>query len=547
MEADIAAGKDTAFNVMRYGATGFGLLDETAAVQAAADALAAAGGGTLFFPPGTYYIPGAVWIGNTHSHITINGPGATLVKKFAADPSYSFFNGTSGSTKGYGAGCNNITLRNITMQGKFGAGGRVACAMALNHSDWVTVENCKFTQMSGAGHRFDLAGCRFVTFRDCIFEGFDTSYGQYYPEDIQLDSSNATGNSFPEPDTNCFDGLPTVHVTVDNCKWLPLKIGATTYPAANAFGSHGGMENAYNENIIFSNNYVEGSVDDSSQSYTNGALHFVATKNLRIHNNVFVNTGSTQTRAIWCRTTTSVTALVDAGNAGAAAITLTTPYVSSDVVIENNKYIGYKATGTTTPVVNVLGFNGGSRVPVMGVSVSGNRFKDCSASNGVTNNGSELITITTADNVSTDGNRADSCRRLVSLSDSNGFSLGGNVVSNVANSALAFSNCSYGSVSNNIVRAANGTALNSTGVSFTSIVGNTVALTAGVTGSAFSLTTTNVTILDNNISNTGGNTGINLTSPVRTLVQGNLVAGFTTPINPASTTGTLTVQNNVTY
>ena len=44
------------FNVKAYGAVGDGVTDDTAAIQAAVDAAAAAGGGTVFFPRGTYII-----------------------------------------------------------------------------------------------------------------------------------------------------------------------------------------------------------------------------------------------------------------------------------------------------------------------------------------------------------------------------------------------------------------------------------------------------------------------------------------------------------
>lgn len=48
------------FNVMDYGATGGGVIDDTAAVQAAIDAAEAAGGGVVYFPPGVYKIAGAL-------------------------------------------------------------------------------------------------------------------------------------------------------------------------------------------------------------------------------------------------------------------------------------------------------------------------------------------------------------------------------------------------------------------------------------------------------------------------------------------------------
>jgi hypothetical protein len=49
-------GAPDVFHVTAYGAEGDGTTDDTAAIQAAIDACAAVGGGTVFFPPGTYRI-----------------------------------------------------------------------------------------------------------------------------------------------------------------------------------------------------------------------------------------------------------------------------------------------------------------------------------------------------------------------------------------------------------------------------------------------------------------------------------------------------------
>ena len=74
------AASDAEFSIRDFGATGDGNTLDTAAIQAAIDAAAHAGGGTVTFPAGSYLSHSI----RLSSHITLRlGPGATLI---AADP-----------------------------------------------------------------------------------------------------------------------------------------------------------------------------------------------------------------------------------------------------------------------------------------------------------------------------------------------------------------------------------------------------------------------------------------------------------------------------
>ena len=66
----LTAGTVTVFNVRDYGATGNGTTDDGAAITSAANAMQAAGGGTLYFPPGTYKIYST---GTTYRYLTAFG------------------------------------------------------------------------------------------------------------------------------------------------------------------------------------------------------------------------------------------------------------------------------------------------------------------------------------------------------------------------------------------------------------------------------------------------------------------------------------------
>ena len=69
-------------NVKHHGATGDGVTDDTAAIQAALDAIDVAGGGTIFFPPGTYLVSSTLLLPATFNtyedYAHILGYGATL-------------------------------------------------------------------------------------------------------------------------------------------------------------------------------------------------------------------------------------------------------------------------------------------------------------------------------------------------------------------------------------------------------------------------------------------------------------------------------------
>src|SRR4051812_42658486 len=69
-------GEGGVFDVTRFGAQGDGKTRCTKALQAALDAAARAGGGTVMFPPGTY-LTGALFLrSNIHLHVSA---GAILI------------------------------------------------------------------------------------------------------------------------------------------------------------------------------------------------------------------------------------------------------------------------------------------------------------------------------------------------------------------------------------------------------------------------------------------------------------------------------------
>lgn len=74
-------------SVQDFGAVGDGVSNDTTAIQAAVDAAEAAGGGIVFFPPGTYQVGGVNGIRVQQSKISLIGSGtdATIIRRITAN------------------------------------------------------------------------------------------------------------------------------------------------------------------------------------------------------------------------------------------------------------------------------------------------------------------------------------------------------------------------------------------------------------------------------------------------------------------------------
>ena len=94
----LAANAVGAFNVRAYGATGNGTTDDTTAIQAAITAIGS-GGGTLYFPPGTYIISSALTISGDNFLVLGAGNeyGPSIIKQTTANTTALNFTATSSS------------------------------------------------------------------------------------------------------------------------------------------------------------------------------------------------------------------------------------------------------------------------------------------------------------------------------------------------------------------------------------------------------------------------------------------------------------------
>jgi len=136
------------FNVKRFGAIGDGLHDDTLNIQAALNATAAAGGGTVYLPPGTYVVSSALLL--TASGVSVVGAGrtTTIIKNTSAG-------GDCLSVSGSDVAIDSI---GISATGSTGAGIVLAASVA----------RLTFTTFSVTGHRKGISGSAGSNV-DCLF------------------------------------------------------------------------------------------------------------------------------------------------------------------------------------------------------------------------------------------------------------------------------------------------------------------------------------------------------------------------------------------
>ncbi|MBA1289101.1 M10 family metallopeptidase C-terminal domain-containing protein [Pseudomonas japonica] len=198
----------TTFNVLDYGAKGDGVSDDTAAIQAAINAAAKAGGGEVYLPEGTYIVSGPNSDGGCltlKSNVVLNGERLGLTTLKLADDSSADVAGLIHTVAN--ANTSNATISNLTLDGnKANTSGTVdgivtgSATGDTAHTTGLTIAGVEMQNLSGDGLRAQALTTYSQVFdslaHDNDGDGFATEFKvePVRPDDITFTDNKAYGN-----------------------------------------------------------------------------------------------------------------------------------------------------------------------------------------------------------------------------------------------------------------------------------------------------------------------------------------------------------------
>lgn len=216
--------QSSVFNVVAppYGADPTGVSDSTNAINAAVAACAAAGGGVVYFPAGTYLVTP---VSSTSAALVLNNgttgyygvrlvgasESATMIKRSAAGPILSMSGpatDTSGTTH-----CRYSTLESITLHGN----GQTGTLVQAYYADDLAFWNVHFTNSNDVV--FDTAEFWDSRFYNCLFDSSGSLTADTTAPMVWLRNSAATSGFGYSADT-----VNNIHFV--GCRWEQYKTGA---------------------------------------------------------------------------------------------------------------------------------------------------------------------------------------------------------------------------------------------------------------------------------------------------------------------------------
>ena len=224
---DIASLDFEIINVCTYGAQGDGTTDDSGAIQSALDACHDAGGGTVYFPVGTYLLNSCVYY---DSNMTLLFEKGAVLKRGSASLRYLLANDISNTVTEYN-GTHDVRIIGATFDGNSAfsitsSNDNKCTLLNTGHAKNITVENCTFKN-GNVWHYYEVAASENVKIINCIFDGSNyggtTQQQEGYSELLQFDNDCVTGSTASYGATKngtSGDLTPCKNVHVTGCKFI---------------------------------------------------------------------------------------------------------------------------------------------------------------------------------------------------------------------------------------------------------------------------------------------------------------------------------------
>lgn len=508
-------------------------------------------GSTILIPDGNYTWSRTV---NLTSNVNIRfGLGARIVKNYKGD----LFFGSSNGNQGYDAGVSNINIEGGRFVGNLEKGFDLIST--LHHANTVTFKNMVFYETSSS-HTFDLLGCENIDFDSCAFIGYRLTNNTNHKEAIQLDHSYRQGAGDKE-DISSYDGLPTRKVTINKCKFLPIKDdkGKLKYHAPNIVGQHRSIIGNNPSYIKVTNNIIRDGVPMAkTNEWLGGWIHLRGVNHLEVTGNEF-NAFNTigYARAIQLYRTTSNLMMEDITKP-APTVTLSVPEPLDNVIIKDNVFKNFKST-TDKSVINVTGarFDGRDYFCRF-IEISNNNFEWNAPSNSVSasNVGQTLIKAELMRHSTITNNACRICKSFLDIGDCNSIAIQSNNFEQMKHTNILVSSSKSQGL-NRLISITDNRALNSTTFLWfdrtdaISVANNQITglIGAGNTGLTSVIAASNeiykVMINNNSIDvKDKPYIGIRLTGTnTNAIIQGNIIANVKEDIAYRSAAHVLSVNN----
>lgn len=208
----------------------------------------------------------------------------------------------TGGARGYD-GMHDVTWRNVVFRGDYSSDLLPTQTIfeSIIHARDITFDHCVFDMVQRPhGHLLDVDGSTDVTVRYSTVIG-SPYRGRTFKEAFQMDVAALGAQGYRDRST-VFDSLPTTHMTIEHCRFLPLRDshGRLLLPSAAPFGTHMAYakttdDSSYIRYGVFKDNYVEDPVSYEGAGTENSAvIHFDAADDITITGNTFVWTGETR-------------------------------------------------------------------------------------------------------------------------------------------------------------------------------------------------------------------------------------------------------------